>query len=585
MRVASCQQHTVRRRFATAAAELPAVEDKNRETFQEYWQSDHNAPTIENMMLDSDAGSMDLLDRPEILAELPSLSGKRVLELGAGIGRFSTPLCQKAESVIAVDFVEASCEENRRINADFDNLKVMCGDATQIDFPPKSFDLVFSNWLLMYLSDDELDRLARKALEWLKPGGHIFFRESCFHSSGDAKRRFNPTQYRSPEDYSQAFTRAVGQDGSRFQLKASSCVDVYAKVKGNVHQMWFRYEKIPGEVFARQKASQYTQFKALRYESIYGENYIEPGGDELSQKLLNICGGDLPTGSRLLDIGCGLGGTMLYMALRCPGAYFHGVSCSGELAAIGIGRHVRRPQDIRDRISFEVVSEMGIPANELKYPPHLFDAVLLNGQLMHLNTQDKGVLIRKASRLMRPGGKCLVLDYCRGKAIEDSTEDFRNYLDDRGYTMLTPEEELQELELYFQVEKVDLTAEFSRWLEAEMVRIEEHYGPGSGSGISQDPSALLDVLRGNIENQVMRVCNIENQVMGVSQDHPSATRMAKDAAAAALDKVALHLDAASKEAQRKKAHYEWCQKYWNLKQKAVSAGELKYMLYIATKKE
>lgn len=47
-----------------------------------------------------------------------------------------------------------------------------------------SFDVVFSNWLLMYLSDQELKSLADKFLMWLRPGGHLFFRESCFHQSG-----------------------------------------------------------------------------------------------------------------------------------------------------------------------------------------------------------------------------------------------------------------------------------------------------------------------------------------------------------------------------------------------------------------
>lgn len=47
-----------------------------------------------------------------------------------------------------------------------------------------SFDLIFSNWLLMYLSDAELCSLTEKMLSWLRPSGYLFFRESCFHQSG-----------------------------------------------------------------------------------------------------------------------------------------------------------------------------------------------------------------------------------------------------------------------------------------------------------------------------------------------------------------------------------------------------------------
>lgn len=45
--------------------------------------------------------------------------------------------------------------------------------------------MVFSSWLLKYLSDEELDRFLPKVLSWLSPGGHFFFRESCFGNVGE----------------------------------------------------------------------------------------------------------------------------------------------------------------------------------------------------------------------------------------------------------------------------------------------------------------------------------------------------------------------------------------------------------------
>ncbi|KAL7261968.1 hypothetical protein ACSBR1_000376 [Camellia fascicularis] len=35
-------------------------------------------------------------------------------------------------------------------------------------------------------------------VKWLKVGGFIFSRESCFHQSGDCKRKNNLTHYREP---------------------------------------------------------------------------------------------------------------------------------------------------------------------------------------------------------------------------------------------------------------------------------------------------------------------------------------------------------------------------------------------------
>ena len=42
-----------------------------------------------------------------MLSLLPPFEGKSVLELGAGIGRFTAELAQKAGQVISLDFIES----------------------------------------------------------------------------------------------------------------------------------------------------------------------------------------------------------------------------------------------------------------------------------------------------------------------------------------------------------------------------------------------------------------------------------------------------------------------------------------------
>ena len=48
---------------------------------------------------------------------LGSVEEKRILELGAGIGRFTGHLAATARSVLAVDFMENLIEENKRANS------------------------------------------------------------------------------------------------------------------------------------------------------------------------------------------------------------------------------------------------------------------------------------------------------------------------------------------------------------------------------------------------------------------------------------------------------------------------------------
>ena len=53
----------------------------------------------------------------QVLAMLGCVEEKRILELGAGIGRFTGPLAVTARSVLAIDFMEHLIEENKRANS------------------------------------------------------------------------------------------------------------------------------------------------------------------------------------------------------------------------------------------------------------------------------------------------------------------------------------------------------------------------------------------------------------------------------------------------------------------------------------
>ena len=48
------------------------------------------------------------------------------------------------------------------------NVRWQVGDATELQLPAGSADVVFSNWLLMYLADAEVAKLAGDALTWVR---------------------------------------------------------------------------------------------------------------------------------------------------------------------------------------------------------------------------------------------------------------------------------------------------------------------------------------------------------------------------------------------------------------------------------
>ncbi|KAM0921328.1 hypothetical protein ACQ4PT_006959 [Festuca glaucescens] len=81
--------------------------EEERKAQKKYWEEHSKDLTVEAMMLDSRAADLDKEERPEILSLLPSYEGKSVLELGAGIGRFTGELAKTAGHVIAMDFIES----------------------------------------------------------------------------------------------------------------------------------------------------------------------------------------------------------------------------------------------------------------------------------------------------------------------------------------------------------------------------------------------------------------------------------------------------------------------------------------------
>lgn len=99
---------------------------------------------------------------------LGNVEKQRVVELGAGIGRFTGELARTADTVLAVDFMEHLIAENRVVNKRFKNVEWMAADATEMQLPADSCDVVFSNWLLMYLNDAEVTKLATDAILWVR---------------------------------------------------------------------------------------------------------------------------------------------------------------------------------------------------------------------------------------------------------------------------------------------------------------------------------------------------------------------------------------------------------------------------------
>ena len=67
---------------------------------------------------------------------------------------------------MATDITEKFVEENRRTNgAKYSNTSFRVEDASQMDYPSSSFDLIFGFWIVQYLSDADLPRYVSNCLK------------------------------------------------------------------------------------------------------------------------------------------------------------------------------------------------------------------------------------------------------------------------------------------------------------------------------------------------------------------------------------------------------------------------------------
>jgi ubiquinone/menaquinone biosynthesis C-methylase UbiE len=118
---------------------------------------------------------------------------------------------------------------------------------------------------------------------------------------------------------------------------------------------------------------------------------------------------DLRVGSVVLDVGCGTGTLLLAAAERVGrSGTLHGVEPSAEMRA-----HARHKAKTRD-VSLQVVEGS---ADTLPYPPASIDAVFCTLALHHLPGPVQEVAIREMRRVLRPGGRVVIVDWQRPKSF------------------------------------------------------------------------------------------------------------------------------------------------------------------------
>ncbi|HVJ15958.1 MAG TPA: methyltransferase domain-containing protein [Polyangiaceae bacterium] len=157
----------------------------------------------------------------------------------------------------------------------------------------------------------------------------------------------------------------------------------------------------------------------------------------------------ITAGTRILDAGCGVGGSSLYLA-QSLGARAVGVSLVQE--QIAVARELARERGLQEVVAFECVDMLDTP-----FPARSFDVVWNIESLCHV--VDAGAYFAHVLELLDDGGRFACIDLCRAESCDEATE----RLVTEGWALAplrTPAAVVSALNEagFVEVEHVDLTA-------------------------------------------------------------------------------------------------------------------------------
>lgn len=108
-------------------------------------------------------------------------------------------------------------------------------------------------------------------------------------------------------------------------------------------------------------------------------------------------------GQRVLDAGCGVGGSSLWLAQECDAEV---VGITPVASQVDMARRYAARRGLADQVRFEQADYAAT-----SFPDASFDVVWVLEALCH--APSKAAFYREAARLLRPGGRVVVAEYVR----------------------------------------------------------------------------------------------------------------------------------------------------------------------------
>ena len=161
--------------------------DKVKNFFNERANKDLESDLSIVLFQDKENSEQRHIEEQKVLFEKIDVSGKKILEIGCGIGRWADALHDKCGSFLGIDFSEDLIEIAKK-SRNYDNCEFQVMSATDIKIdelliePP--FDIVIFSGVLMYINDEDLEVIINEVNSVTDENKKIFIMEpiSCLET-------------------------------------------------------------------------------------------------------------------------------------------------------------------------------------------------------------------------------------------------------------------------------------------------------------------------------------------------------------------------------------------------------------------
>jgi cyclopropane-fatty-acyl-phospholipid synthase len=109
---------------------------------------------------------------------------------------------------------------------------------------------------------------------------------------------------------------------------------------------------------------------------------------------------NIQPGEKVLDVGCGWGSNLLYLAQHTQGE-FHGITLSGKQREVALQR--AKDWGVADRVKVELKH-----VEELASQPESYDVILFSGSIVHMHNRE--TIHQRVGKMLKPGGRLFISD-------------------------------------------------------------------------------------------------------------------------------------------------------------------------------